>query len=140
MYLRRVGCMHRLGQKMKICLAGLAQSGVALFAQGRESRAKRGRETAIWRPSSSKHPTRTTDRTEPPTSGSDISVENPATGGIAGSVPDLDAAAVAELAKRARAAQPAWEAFGFEGRARVLLRAQKWLMDNAERVARHDRL
>ncbi len=69
-----------------------------------------------------------------PTSGVDISVENPATGGIAGTVPDLDAAAVAELAKRARAAQPQWEAFGFEGRARVLLRAQKWLMENAERV------
>jgi acyl-CoA reductase-like NAD-dependent aldehyde dehydrogenase len=66
--------------------------------------------------------------------GADIPVENPATGGIAGSVPDLDAAAVAELAKRARAAQPQWEAFGFEGRARVLLRAQKWLMENSERV------
>ena len=38
------------------------------------------------------------------------------------------------MAERARAAQPGWEAFGFEGRARVLLRAQKWLMDNAERV------
>ena len=38
------------------------------------------------------------------------------------------------MAARARAAQPEWEAFGFEGRARVLLRAQKWLMDNAERV------
>src|ERR1700729_2382066 len=69
-----------------------------------------------------------------PTPGVDISVENPATGGIAGTVPDLDAAAVAELAKRARAAQPQWEAFGFEGRARVLLRAQKWLMENSERV------
>jgi acyl-CoA reductase-like NAD-dependent aldehyde dehydrogenase len=64
----------------------------------------------------------------------DISVENPATGGIAGSVPDLDAAAVAKMAERARAAQPQWEAFGFEGRARILSRAQKWLMDNAERV------
>ncbi len=69
-----------------------------------------------------------------PTSGADIPVENPATGQIAGSVPDLDAAAVAELAKRARVAQPQWEAFGFEGRARILLRAQKWLLDNAERV------
>ncbi len=64
----------------------------------------------------------------------EISVENPATGAVAGSVPDLDAAAVAEMARRARAAQPQWEAFGFEGRARILARAQKWLMDNAERV------
>jgi acyl-CoA reductase-like NAD-dependent aldehyde dehydrogenase len=70
----------------------------------------------------------------PASSGADIPVENPATGGIAGTVPDLDAAAVAELAKRARAAQPQWEAFGFEGRARILSRAQKWLLDNAERV------
>ncbi len=41
---------------------------------------------------------------------------------------------VAQMAARGRAAQPEWEAYGFEGRARVMLRAQKWLMDNAERV------
>src|ERR1700735_890855 len=69
-----------------------------------------------------------------PAPGADTPVGNPATGGIAGSVPALDAAAVADLAQRARAAQPQWEAFGFEGRARVLLRAQKWLMENSERV------
>jgi acyl-CoA reductase-like NAD-dependent aldehyde dehydrogenase len=66
--------------------------------------------------------------------GAAIPVENPATGEIAGTVPDLGADAVAEMAKRGRAAQPEWEAYGFEGRARVLRRAQKWLMDNAERV------
>ena len=38
------------------------------------------------------------------------------------------------MAARARAAQPEWEAYGFEGRARVLLRAQKWVMDNAQRI------
>ena len=64
----------------------------------------------------------------------EISVENPATGEIAGSVPDLGPEAVAEMAARARAAQAQWEAYGFEGRARVLKRAQKWLMDNSERV------
>jgi acyl-CoA reductase-like NAD-dependent aldehyde dehydrogenase len=63
-----------------------------------------------------------------------IPVENPATGGIVATVPDLGAEAVAEMAARARAAQPAWEAYGFEGRGRILLRAQKWLMDNAEQV------
>jgi acyl-CoA reductase-like NAD-dependent aldehyde dehydrogenase len=67
-------------------------------------------------------------------SGEEIAVENPATGQIAGTVPDLGAAAVSEMARRARIAQPAWEAYGFEGRGRILLRAQKWLMDNAERV------
>lgn len=64
----------------------------------------------------------------------DIPVENPATGQIVASVPDLDAAAVAELVARGRAAQPNWEAFGFEARGRILLRAQKWLIENAERV------
>jgi acyl-CoA reductase-like NAD-dependent aldehyde dehydrogenase len=63
-----------------------------------------------------------------------IPVENPATGEIVAHVPDLGPEAVAEMAARARAAQPEWEAYGFEGRGRVLLRAQKWVMDNAERV------
>jgi acyl-CoA reductase-like NAD-dependent aldehyde dehydrogenase len=64
----------------------------------------------------------------------EIPVENPATGETVATVPDMTPAQVAELAARGRAAQPEWEAYGFEGRARVLLRAQKWLMDNAERV------
>ena len=63
-----------------------------------------------------------------------IEVENPATGEIITSVPDLTAAEVRELAIKGRAAQPGWEALGFEGRGRVLLRAQKWLIDNADRV------
>jgi acyl-CoA reductase-like NAD-dependent aldehyde dehydrogenase len=66
--------------------------------------------------------------------GEEIAVENPATGEIVATVPDLGADAVAEMAVRGRAAQPGWEAFGFEGRGRVLLRAQKWVMDNADQV------
>jgi acyl-CoA reductase-like NAD-dependent aldehyde dehydrogenase len=65
-----------------------------------------------------------------------IPVENPATGEVIANVPDLDAAAVAEMARLGRAAQPAWAAIGFEGRARVLLRMQKWLLDNAEEMTR----
>jgi len=64
----------------------------------------------------------------------EIQVENPATAEIIASVPGMTAEQVAELARKARAVQPAWEALGFEGRGRVLLRAQKWLVDNAERV------
>src|SRR6059058_4281221 len=67
-------------------------------------------------------------------SGEGVPVENPATGEIIATVADLGGEAVAEMAARGRAAQPGWEAFGFEGRGRVLLRAQKWLMDNAEQV------
>jgi acyl-CoA reductase-like NAD-dependent aldehyde dehydrogenase len=63
-----------------------------------------------------------------------IAVENPATGEITTHVPDLDAEQVAELARKGRAAQPGWQALGFDGRARVLLRMQKWLVDNGDRV------
>jgi acyl-CoA reductase-like NAD-dependent aldehyde dehydrogenase len=66
--------------------------------------------------------------------GRGIPVENPATGEIIATVPDLDAATVAAMAARARAVQPEWEAYGFEGRARILLRAQKWVMDNAPQI------
>jgi acyl-CoA reductase-like NAD-dependent aldehyde dehydrogenase len=64
----------------------------------------------------------------------DIAVENPATGQVVGTVPDLGADAVKEMAARGRAAQPEWEAYGFEGRGRILSRAQKWLMDNSAQV------
>src|ERR1700739_2282947 len=63
-----------------------------------------------------------------------IPVENTATGQIVATVPDLDAEAVAEMARRSRAAQAHWNAIGFEARGRILRRAQKWLVDNTERV------
>jgi len=63
-----------------------------------------------------------------------VPVEDPATGQVIAHVPDMSAEDVAELARKGRAAQPAWEALGFEGRGRVLLRAQKWMTDNSERV------
>lgn len=63
-----------------------------------------------------------------------IEVRNPATGGTAGRVPDLAPAEVEAAVARARAAQPAWEELGLSGRGAVLKRAQRWLMDNAERI------
>ncbi len=63
-----------------------------------------------------------------------IPVENPATGEVIAHVPELDAAAVHEMAERARYVQPGWEALGFEGRAPILKRAQKWIMDNQDRI------
>jgi acyl-CoA reductase-like NAD-dependent aldehyde dehydrogenase len=63
-----------------------------------------------------------------------IEVENPATGQVIGSVPRLLVEDVAPMVARARAIQPAWWALGYEGRAAVLARAQKWTLDNADRL------
>src|SRR5215218_3670222 len=66
---------------------------------------------------------------------SDIAVENPATGEIVGRVPAVSVEELHRMAERGRAAQPAWEALGFDGRGKILRRAQKWVVDNAERIA-----
>jgi acyl-CoA reductase-like NAD-dependent aldehyde dehydrogenase len=63
-----------------------------------------------------------------------IEVENPATGQVIRTLPVTSPEEVRVLVDRARAAQPAWEALGFDGRARVLRRMQKWIVDNADRV------
>src|SRR5437763_9187181 len=63
-----------------------------------------------------------------------IPVENPATGDTIAHVPDLSAAEVAALAKRARIAQPAWEALGFEGRAEVFREMRRWFVQNRQRI------
>jgi acyl-CoA reductase-like NAD-dependent aldehyde dehydrogenase len=76
----------------------------------------------------------TAQEPKPQVAASEIEVENPATGEVIARVPELSAGQVAELARRGRAAQPAWEALGFDGRGRVLRRAQRWLLDNADRV------
>src|SRR3954447_3790662 len=72
--------------------------------------------------------------TAAPAASGDIAVENPATGEVIAHVPDTPPERVAEMAARGRGAQPAWEALGFDGRGRILRRAQKWLMDNGDRV------
>ena len=64
----------------------------------------------------------------------EIAVENPATGKLIRSVPVRSEDEVRTMAARAREAQVAWESLGFEGRGRVLRRAQKWLLDNQDRV------
>jgi acyl-CoA reductase-like NAD-dependent aldehyde dehydrogenase len=63
-----------------------------------------------------------------------IPVENPATGELITTIPVLGADELEAMAARAREAQPQWEAIGFEGRGRIMRRAQKWMLDNAERV------
>jgi acyl-CoA reductase-like NAD-dependent aldehyde dehydrogenase len=66
--------------------------------------------------------------------GQAIDVENPATGKVVASVSVVGPEEVATLVARARRAQPGWEALGFDGRAVVLKRCQKWMVDNSERV------
>jgi acyl-CoA reductase-like NAD-dependent aldehyde dehydrogenase len=63
-----------------------------------------------------------------------LDVENPATGEVIRTLPVTSPDDATAMVERARAAQPAWEAFGFEGRGRVLRRMQKWTVDNAGRV------
>ncbi len=63
-----------------------------------------------------------------------VEVFNPATGALIGKVPALSPDEVTEAVARARAAQPAWAAAGFAERARILRRAQKWTLDNADRI------
>jgi acyl-CoA reductase-like NAD-dependent aldehyde dehydrogenase len=66
--------------------------------------------------------------------GKTIDVTNPATGEVIATVPAIGTDQAAELAAKARAAQPGWEALGFEGRARIFRRAQKWVTDNSQRI------
>ena len=63
-----------------------------------------------------------------------IAVENPATGATIREVPVTAPEEVAAVVARARAAQPGWEALGFDGRARVLRRAQRWVVDHTDRI------
>ena len=65
---------------------------------------------------------------------SEFAVENPATGEVIAHCPDLGPEDIARMARRGREVQPAWEALGFEGRARILVRMQKWVMDHQEEV------
>jgi acyl-CoA reductase-like NAD-dependent aldehyde dehydrogenase len=70
----------------------------------------------------------------PPISAQKIDVENPATGQVVASIPVVPPERIPELVERARAAQQGWEALGFEGRAQLLRRCQKWVIDNSDRI------
>ena len=72
--------------------------------------------------------------TEAPRVATTIEVENPATGKVIASVPVVAPEDVAARAERARRAQPGWEALGFNGRAAVMKRCQKWVLENSARV------
>jgi acyl-CoA reductase-like NAD-dependent aldehyde dehydrogenase len=63
-----------------------------------------------------------------------IEVLNPATGELLQTLPACTPERLHEMAVRGREAQPGWQALGFEGRRTILRRAQKWVLDNSERV------
>jgi acyl-CoA reductase-like NAD-dependent aldehyde dehydrogenase len=63
-----------------------------------------------------------------------LEVQNPADGSIVGVVPDMSADQVGDLAAKLRAAQPAWEALGPEGRARHLRNWLDWIVDNQDHI------
>ncbi|MGE4427721.1 MAG: succinic semialdehyde dehydrogenase, partial [Solirubrobacteraceae bacterium] len=63
-------------------------------------------------------------------------VVNPATGATVAWVDALQPDDVAAAAARGRAAQPAWEALGYGGRARIMRRAQKWVVDHRDDLIR----
>ena len=68
------------------------------------------------------------------TAADSIEVENPATGKVIATIAVVAPEDVAGLVARARGAQPGWEALGFDGRAAVMKRCQRWISDNTDRV------
>jgi acyl-CoA reductase-like NAD-dependent aldehyde dehydrogenase len=84
--------------------------------------------------------TETHEAATPPVDGTtsparaDIEVRNPATGAFVARVPVTTPDEVAAAVRAARAAQPGWLAMGFEGRAAILLRIRRRLLEDAERV------
>ncbi|MGB2850978.1 MAG: aldehyde dehydrogenase family protein, partial [Solirubrobacterales bacterium] len=75
-----------------------------------------------------------TAKTNGKPAGKTVEVHNPATGELIATVPACSPEDVTAAVDRARLAQPAWEALGFEGRGRILRRMQKWTLDNSERI------
>lgn len=65
-----------------------------------------------------------------------LSITNPATGETITELAAVDNAGVRNLVQRARAAQPAWEALGFDGRGALLRDLRKWLVENREHAIR----
>ena len=63
-----------------------------------------------------------------------IEVTNPATGATITRIGAYDHQGTVDLVRRARAAQPGWDALGFKGRAKVLRDMRRWIVRNRARV------
>jgi acyl-CoA reductase-like NAD-dependent aldehyde dehydrogenase len=80
-----------------------------------------------------------TDTAEPTSSAKaevphEVVVTCPATGQVVGSVPVATSVEVEAVAARLRAAQPAWQQMGVEGRARWLGKWRDWLIDHSDEL------
>jgi acyl-CoA reductase-like NAD-dependent aldehyde dehydrogenase len=63
-----------------------------------------------------------------------IEVRCPADGRLVGTVLEVDRAGVQAVSEKIRAAQPAWEDLGPEGRHREMRRLSEWLLDHERRL------
>ena len=63
-----------------------------------------------------------------------ITVHNPATGSVVGTVPIADSEAVAAKARELRLFQQEWEAIGPRGRKKWMTHWQDWVLDNADHL------
>ena len=61
---------------------------------------------------------------------------NPATGDLVGEVPVTPPDDIPGIVERSRAAQPAWEALGHDGRARLLAEAAEAFLTRADELGR----
>ncbi len=62
-----------------------------------------------------------------------LTIRGAGTGRPVAEVDNLDASSVEQLVARARAAQPAWAALGFDGRGRILQQAKAWMYTHRDR-------
>ena len=69
-----------------------------------------------------------------PEAATSFDVHRPVDGSVITSVAIDSASAVAESVARARAAQPAWEAIGFDGRRRWMEELRDWILANQDRL------
>ena len=80
--------------------------------------------------------TNTAEPTSPPKADvpHEVVVTCPATGQVVGSVPVATSVEVETVAARLRAAQPAWQQMGVEGRARWLGKWRDWMLDHTDEL------
>jgi acyl-CoA reductase-like NAD-dependent aldehyde dehydrogenase len=64
----------------------------------------------------------------------EVVVTCPATGKVVGRVPVSTSVEVEAVAARLRAAQPAWQRIGVEGRSRWLGKWRDWLLDHSDEL------